>query len=198
MLSDLTYHTRVLDYMEMITLGVIGDTHIPDRTSHLHPGIVPLFHKARVQAILHTGDICVREVLTWLEEIAPVFAVRGNRDWLALRELPLNRELAFGGVTIGLTHGHGGWRQYIIDKPYYLFYEYQHERLFPRLLSTFQTAQAIVFGHGHLPLNTMLDGKLLFNPGFPVRQNKKKIAPTVGLLHINGRSEISGRLVELD
>jgi hypothetical protein len=27
----------------MITLGIIADTHIPDRVRHLHPGVLPLF-----------------------------------------------------------------------------------------------------------------------------------------------------------
>jgi putative phosphoesterase len=63
----------------MKRFGVIGDTHYPEAG--------PLWDDAYealrgVDAILHTGDLHVPDVLDWLEERcgAPVIAVRGNGD----------------------------------------------------------------------------------------------------------------------
>jgi uncharacterized protein len=181
----------------MITIGVLGDTHIPDRTRQLHPGIIPCFQEAGVQAILHTGDISTRPVLDELGRVAPVYAVRGNRDWL-LRHLPLTRQVCFENVTIGLTHGHMGMCQYLKDKPYLLFHTYSHQRLFPRLLAAFPQAGVIVFGHAHLPLNRWVDGRLIFNPGTPLWQRRKRLSPSVGLLRLQTGREVVGEIVELE
>jgi uncharacterized protein len=182
----------------MITLGIIGDTHVPDRARSLHPGVLPLFSRAGVTAILHAGDISGPGVLAELGQVAPVYAVRGNRDILWLRELPLERRLIFEGVTIGLSHGHGGWRRYLRDKPHHLLFSYKHEWLVPRLVKIFPDVQVIVFGHGHLPLNQWMNGQLLFNPGFPLKFGKNDLAPTAGLLYLSTRSEIRGEIVNLD
>ena len=181
----------------MITPGVLGDTHVPDRARQLHPEIMPCFREAGVQAILHAGDISTQPVLTALGTIAPVHAVRGNRDWL-LRHLPLSLELNLDGIKIALTHGHGGMMQYLRDKPRWLFYTYKHERLVPRLLAAFPAADVIVFGHGHLPLNQQTGRQLLFNPGTPLYQRRRNLAPSIGLLRLFAGGQVEGQIVELD
>ena len=72
----------------MTTLGVISDTHIPDRTPQLNPRVLEVFQQARVTQILHAGDIMVQSVLDELATIAPVQAVCGNRDIWNLKHLP--------------------------------------------------------------------------------------------------------------
>lgn len=181
----------------MLTLGVIADTHIPDRVRRLHPEVIPLFQAAGVTAILHAGDVSSPGVLAQLGQAAPVYAVRGNRDWLWLRDLPLISRLNFAGVTIGLAHGHGGWRSYVADRVRVMLRGYRHELLLPRLLATFPDERVIVFGHGHLPLNRWLNERLLFNPGSPHFPEKRNLAPSVGLLHISAESEVRGEIVEL-
>ena len=64
----------------MIRLGVISDTHIPDRARRLNERVIPVFREAGVSAILHAGDVSTPRVLKQLEEVAPVYATRGNRD----------------------------------------------------------------------------------------------------------------------
>jgi putative phosphoesterase len=181
-----------------LTLGIISDTHIPDRARSLHPGILPLFRDARVRAILHAGDISIPSVLAELAQVAPVYAVRGNRDILWRHRLPLALKLNFNGIEIGLAHGHGGWRSYLVDRTYFMFHGYHHERLLPRLLAEFPQADVIVFGHGHLPLNCWMDDQLLFNPGSPHFPEKKDLAPSVGFLHISAESEVRGEIVTLN
>jgi hypothetical protein len=181
----------------MLTLGVIADTHVPDRRRSLDPHILELLRSRNPQAILHAGDISAPFVLEELAKIAPVYAVRGNRDWLWLRELPSHRILEFAGVRIALTHGHGGWLRYLLDRPYFTLQGYHHERLAPRLLRKFPQVKAIVFGHGHQPLNRWIDGQLLFNPGSPHFPENKNLAPSLGILTIQNGGEVSGEILNL-
>ena len=70
----------------MPTLGIITDTHIPQRIEALPPRVFEVFRGA--DRILHAGDINSRRVLDQLAEIAPVDAVAGNAD-LFRHGLPL-------------------------------------------------------------------------------------------------------------
>ncbi len=187
-----------MDQILPLTLGVIADTHIPDRRRMLDARILPTLKERQVKAILHAGDVSAPYVLAAFQQIAPVFAVRGNRDWLWLRNLPEAKKLEFGGVIIGLTHGHGGWLTYLLDRPAFMLHGYYHERLLPRLTKQFQEVDVIVFGHGHLPLNLRIDGKLYFNPGSPHFPARKQIAPSLGFLTIPKEGEVFGEIVELD
>jgi putative phosphoesterase len=91
----------------MTTLGVIADTHIPDRAKQLNPRVFEIFTQAGVKTILHAGDVSTPRVLEELAQIAPVYAVRGNRDIFYLRNLPLQVRFSMDGVSIAMAHGHG-------------------------------------------------------------------------------------------
>ena len=182
----------------MVTIGVIADTHIPDRVRWLNPRVLEIFHDRQVDVILHAGDVSAPYVLKELEEIAPVHAVRGNRDWLLLSRLPKTLNLEFAGISIGLAHGHGGLKNYLADRLYLLIHDYSHEMLLPRLLETFPNSRVIVFGHGHVPLNSWMDGKLLFNPGSPHFPHTKRIAPSLGILLLSTGGEVKGQIIPLD
>ncbi len=179
----------------MTTLGVLSDTHVPDRVRALKPWILPLFREYRVDAILHAGDVCVPQVLEQLQEIAPVYAVRGNRDYLQLRHLPVSLRLEFDGVTIGLTHGHGTWKNYVVDKGYIIRYGLQPERYLQRALLAFPGVQAIVFGHTHLPVNTWVDGVLCLNPGSACCPDTKHPTSSVGVVHIQAGGGIEAEII---
>ena len=182
----------------MTILGVLADTHIPDRARRLNTHVIPLFRRAGVAAILHAGDVSIPRTLDLLREVAPVYAVRGNRDWFALGYLPLQLELTFDGIVIGLTHGHGRWWNYFADKVDYIFKGYQLESYQPRLLEAFPQAQVIIFGHTHRPINQWVAGKLVFNPGSAHIRGEKEIAPSVGLLHIPAGEQVRGEILLLD
>jgi uncharacterized protein len=182
----------------MSTLGVISDTHIPDRRRSLHPQIIPIFREAGVSAILHAGDVISPKVLASLNQVAPVYAVRGNRDWVWLRQLPFDRMLSIQGVTIALTHGHGRWWTYLVGRIDYIRYGVRQERYQLRLLKTYPQAQVIVFGHTHRPINLWVDGRLLFNPGSPHFPDKNEFTPSIGLLHILNGGEVQGEIIKLE
>ncbi|MEJ2598977.1 MAG: metallophosphoesterase family protein [Anaerolineales bacterium] len=181
-----------------ITLGLIADTHIPDRRSSLHPQILATFKAAGVAAILHAGDICTPRVLERLGAVAPVYAVRGNRDWVLMRHLPATRLLEFGGVRVGLAHGHGRWRNYFLDRVNYMLNGFELERYTPRLLQAFADARVIVFGHIHRRLIQWSGGQLLINPGSPHVSEEPDRRGTLGLLHIGEDGAVNAEFVFLD
>jgi putative phosphoesterase len=181
-----------------ITLGVLADTHIPDRLAALHPQILPVFRAAGVQAILHAGDICARAVLDELEQVAPVTAVRGNRDVLA-GPLHMTEQVTVGGARIALLHGHFGLIPYLVDKWFFWRDGYRLERYLAGLEQAGKHADAVVFGHTHYPEAFRRDGRFFMNPGSasfgaPGRSRQ----PSVGLLHIAPGGQVDGEIVPLE
>jgi uncharacterized protein len=170
-----------------LTLGVLADTHVPDRMRALPPALWDAL--AGVDGILHAGDISTRRVLTALEQVAPVYAVAGNRD-LLLR-LPLDRVLTFAGVRVGLTHGHWGWRRYAPARLRALLTRQdptgtaaRRQAYLQQVRARFDDVQVIVFGHTHRPVNQVVDGVLLFNPGSLGPDYRASHGPAIGRLVI--------------
>jgi uncharacterized protein len=179
----------------MVSLGVISDTHIPDRARTLPAAVLDRFREARVAAILHAGDVSVPRVLEELSQVAPVHAVRGNRDWWALRSLPAALELDYGGVKIGMLHGHGGLSSYLLDKARYLGRTIEESYFSARAAAYFHSVDVIVYGHSHIPVNRFAGDTLIFNPGSACCPHFKTQTPTAGLLHIGGEGEIQGEII---
>ncbi len=182
-----------------ITIGLIADTHVPDRRRQLHPNVVSTFEKAGVAQILHAGDISVPRVLQQLGEIAPVQAVRGNRDWFGLASLPISRTVEIGEVRVGLTHGHVGWRMYVKDKLAFLFSgrPQSFDYFTDRVVAAMPDMDAIVFGHNHEPFVRKIGDQLVINPGSACCQMLPDKPPSVALLHIDGK-KVRGEIVFLE
>jgi len=176
----------------VLTIGVVSDTHIPDRTRWLHPELVPALRQARVSAILHGGDISVPRVLETLQEVAPVTAVRGNRDWAFAGQLPWEQRLEFGGVPVALVHGHGTWSRYLWDKLQFMTSGYDLRR-YQRTWRSLTEARVIIFGHTHRAENHWQDGRLWFNPGSACSRGY----PSFGLLRFSA-GQVSGEIVRLN
>lgn len=131
-------------------IGVISDTHIPERAKEIPKKIMDDFKNADL--ILHAGDITDEKVLDTLRGICKnVRAVWGNMDPAELRKkLPEKDIIAAGGINIGLAHGSGNPLK-LIDLLEEVF---KGERL-----------DIIVFGHAHYPVNKKINNTLYFNPG---------------------------------
>jgi len=168
----------------MTTLGIITDTHVPQRLAALPPRVLDVFRG--VDRILHAGDINARRVLDQLAEIAPVEAVAGNAD-LVGHGLPLTRVIEVDGKRIGLVHGHGGWSRYLVSKVRDQF-GYDEERYLNLVQRSFGPVEAIVFGHTHRLYQARRAGILLFNPGPIAPDFYNTSGPQVGLLHISATS----------
>ncbi len=177
-------------------IGVVADTHIPDRMRALPPRLFDVLRG--VDWILHAGDICTPRVLDELKQIAPVLAVLGNRDFLYRGNwsLPQDRIVEIGGVRIGLTHGHGGARGYIKEKILYYTTGYYLDRYDATVQARFSGVEAIVFGHSHHPVNQVRDGVLLFNPGSVGPEYKLKSGGSAGVLTVC-EGKVRGEIVDL-
>ena len=166
----------------MTTLvGVIADTHVPQRMKNLPDGVVHAFHG--VKLILHCGDINYSCVLQELGYIAPVLAVAGNADppWLGL---PRSRIVVVDGCQIGVAHGHGGWQHYLLDKFRDRLGGWKQSRYLGYANEAFEDVDVIVTGHTHRPHLKYAGRVLLFNPGAVAPDYYGTGGPTVGRLHI--------------
>jgi putative phosphoesterase len=162
-----------------VQLAIISDTHMPRGARALPAACVERLRAA--DAILHAGDLVALEVLELLESLGPpVHAVHGNVDEPEVRiRLPAVRVVEAEGARILLTHD-GGPAQ---------------GRL-ARLRRRYSDADAVVFGHSHLPLHEHADGFHIFNPGSPTERRR---APrhTMGVATAS-RGRLEFELVELD
>lgn len=147
-MSDLLDPRRSFD--TPLTIGVISDTHIYESGSRRIPGAaLDVFRRARVDLIVHLGDVNTRFVLEDLREIAPILAVSGNNDDDELYELlPERIMFKVGRHSFGMVHGHGGRsaRQTVTE-------------VFAGKVDV------AFFGHSHIPFMDTVEGTTLFNPG---------------------------------
>lgn len=182
----------------VLTVGVVADTHIPDRFDELHPQVLDGLRRMGAQLILHAGDISTPGVLKELETVAPVVAVRGNRDWLFRGVLPYARRLELAGVPVALMHGRGGGKNYLRDKFYYIRDGYDLDRYRPTLEGAVPDARVVVFGHTHAQEALWIDGRLLFNPGSAAMGAKRGLKPGMGVLYFYSGERVGGHHISLN
>lgn len=183
--------------LPLLRVGVVADTHVPDRVKRLHPGLLPALDAAGVNLILHAGDVCVPDVLTALGEIAPVMAVRGNRDWAFYGRLPLALHLTLAEAPVVLLHGHGGWWPYLVDKWKYFWKGYEFERYRRLLEPAAGEAKVVVFGHTHRRENRWCNGRLFFNPG-SAGLNLPQQRPSYGILSVYSGGLVNDQIFDLE
>ena len=84
---------------------VLGDLHIPHRSSALPAKFKKLLVPGRIQHILCTGNLCTKESLDYLKTLASdVHIVRGEFD--DNPAFPEQKVVTVGQFRIGLIHGH--------------------------------------------------------------------------------------------
>jgi putative phosphoesterase len=153
-------------------VAVISDTHMPRGGRRLpYPFVEQI---AAADLLLHAGDFMTVEVLRELERIGPpLLGVHGNMDSAELRRLvPAERVVAVEGVRIAMVHDAGPAAGRL-------------ERMRRRYGDV---ADALVFGHSHLPLHDRAaDGFQIFNPGSPT-ERRRAPAHTMGLAEVEGSS----------
>lgn len=82
----------------MFRIGLISDTH-----GLLRPEAAAFLQGS--DHIVHAGDIGSEAILQWLEEIAPLTAIRGNIDtgqWAAV--VPETRRVTLAGICLHVVH----------------------------------------------------------------------------------------------
>jgi uncharacterized protein len=148
-------------------IAVLADTHMPKGGRRLPDRCVELLGEA--EAVLHAGDFFGVEVLREIEALCPgpVHAVHGNVDQAELRELlPETLEVELAGTRIAMVHDAGAAKGRV-----------GHMR------RRFPAADAVVFGHSHLPLHEEADDFQIFNPGSPT-ERRRSPHHSMGLLRI--------------
>jgi putative phosphoesterase len=151
-------------------IAVISDTHLPRGARQLPDAC--LARIAAADLLLHAGDFLTLPVLRDLEAIGPsVVGVHGNMDSAEVRRvLPAERVVEAGGARIAMVHDAGTRRGRL-------------ERLRRRFG---ERADAVVFGHSHLPLHERSDdGFQIFNPGSPTERRRAPVH-TMGIARVEG------------
>jgi hypothetical protein len=189
--------SKINTNQEIFRVGVISDTHVPDRVGSLHPDIIPTFNQLNVEHIIHAGDLSTHRVIDTLRTVAPVSYARGNRDWFIDRKHEPVNFITLNQVKIAISHGHGGFLPYFWDKiPYYL-QGYRFERFVKRLNNIAEDARVIIFGHSHQIENRWIGNKLYFNSGSAYDAGNDGSGPTIGMIEIIGNNNIKGRILPL-
>ena len=115
-------------------IGVISDTH-----GLLREELLEILRGC--DCILHGGDINNQDVLDTLEQIAPVYAVRGNNDKEWAVHLPHDLTVQLEDLKIFIVHNKKEIQNLPLD------------------------ADIVIFGHSHKYFEQVIDGKLWLNPG---------------------------------
>lgn len=118
----------------MKTIAILSDTH-----GMLRPEVIEKLHGCDL--ILHGGDINKQEVLDRLQEIAPVYVVRGNNDKEWAENIPETLRFQVEGLRFFMVH---------------------NKKQVPKNLSDIDV---VVFGHSHKYFEQVIDRTLWLNPG---------------------------------
>jgi len=164
-----------------VRLAVISDTHLPRGARALPAACVDRLRGADV--IVHAGDFVAASVLEELRGLGPpVEAVHGNVDDEQVRRLlPSARLVSAGGARIAVVHNGGP----------------AHGRM-RRLRARFADADAVVFGHSHIPLHERDPdtGFQIFNPGSPT-DRRRQPTHSMGMAHVGEDGALRFELIDL-
>ena len=127
------------------------------------------------ELIIHAGDIGSPDVLSALEQIAPVLAIKGNNDRDAwARKLPDILSVRVNAIGIHVIHN-------------------VNELKIKPASTEFQV---VISGHSHKPLVATKDGILFINPG-SAGPRRFKLPISVARLNIQ-REKRQAKIVELE
>jgi putative phosphoesterase len=162
-----------------VEIAIISDTHLPRGRRALPRSCVERLRGADL--IVHAGDLMRLSVLEELRSYGEIVAVHGNVDDAEVTAaLPARARVQADGAEIAVVHDAGAARGRL-----------------ERLRARFPDADAVVFGHSHLPLHERAaDGFQIFNPGSPTERRR---APrfTMGMAHADG-GRLDFELIALD
>lgn len=148
-------------------IGVISDTH-----GRLRPEVMERLRG--VDSILHAGDFDDPAVMRELDQIAPLYGVRGNNDWGGwARDIPRVLRTELGGITFCVVHSRTGvpWDLTGVD--------------------------VVVYGHTHQYAEEYIHGRLWLNPGSCSYPRPYRTVPTMAVLTTGEKGAYTIEKVEL-
>lgn len=142
-----------------VRLLLLADTHLPKRAKALPDDVWRAVEEADL--VVHAGDWVDEATLDMLEHrAARLLAVWGNNDPEALRmRLPEVAQASIAGLDVRVVHetGPATGREARAD-------------------ANFPGADVLVFGHSHIPWDTVSPGGLrLLNPGSPTDRRRQPV-----------------------
>ena len=184
-----------------VKIGVISDTHSAGSGRDLPVKILDALRG--VDMILHCGDLECLGVLDYLEEVAPLLAVRGYEDPLedGDRLAMTTRVVKIEGVSIGMVHDiqwPGPKITTSADGSGLVLPEGNGWEFMARKFK--EPVDVVLFGDTHEELVMDWDGVLIMNPGsptYPGKRHKRGTLGTIGVLEVNGK-EATGRIIDLE
>jgi putative phosphoesterase len=171
---------RTIDQNADVLVLLLADTHAPRHWKGVPQGLRAPLETADL--ILHAGDVCTPDVLDELSAFAPVHAVLGNNDGpdVARWGAPERHDLDLAGVRVGMIHDSG-----------------PKEGRGRRMRRAFPDADLVVFGHSHIPWDTVEpDGLHLFNPGSPT-DRRRQPDRTYGVIELADRRVVRSEILPL-
>ena len=132
--------------MGIHSVGIVSDTH-----GALAPDVSNALLEARVDLILHAGDIGGDHVLDELRRVAPVVAVAGNGDERDYHRYPWDLRLHLGARRILLCHWYDNFGRI-------------HPR-YERIVADWKP-DVLVYGHTHRAVRERRGDVLFLNPGY--------------------------------
>jgi len=179
--------------------AVLADSHVSDRVPALTPQLIDAIGGAAPEAIFLAGDLSKPEVMTTLAQVAPVYAVQGNQDWLRGNHLPKELWFEVNNVHILLTHGHVNMALYTLNYLRLLLtgQKMSLRSIEQRLAKRYPRANLVIYGHTHFQVYHQLGQQWFLNPGaaYPHKLNGHHIE--YALLEINAQGEIHMELRHL-
>jgi putative phosphoesterase len=153
-----------------LRLVLVADTHVPKRARALPEQVWAAVGDADV--VFHAGDWVSPDLLNEFEQRSTrLIGVYGNNDGDELRRrLPEKVSVTLDGVRFSMIHETGQAKGR----------EQRCEALFP-------DADVLVFGHSHIPWDTVAPGGLrLLNPGSPTDRRRQPVCTYMTAVVVNG------------
>jgi putative phosphoesterase len=157
-------------------IGVLSDTHLHRVSRDLRE--ILDHHLSQVDVLFHVGDYTSPVVLEFLSS-KNFHGVHGNMDPMDIRAvLPEKKIVEISGFRFGLIHGWGS-----------------SAGLEEKVLGQFTDVDVIVYGHSHKPMNEVVQGVLLFNPGTASGYSSYGVH-SIGILECG--DTVKGEIIDLD
>ena len=153
-----------------LRLVLVADTHVPKRARALPEQVWAAVEAADV--VFHAGDWVSEGMVDEFEQRSRrLVGVYGNNDGDGLRRrLPETARATLDGVRFSMIHATGQAKGR----------EQRCEALFP-------DADVLVFGHSHIPWDTVAPGGLrLLNPGSPTDRRRQPVCTYMTAVVVNG------------
>lgn len=159
--------------MVFLRIAVVGDTHARIETAKRE------LLNTNPDYMLFTGDFYADAVRLAHHLDVPYYAVTGNCD--ASNAGPAEQLLELGGKRFYMVHGHQYGVKLGLQSLYYRGKE--------------KEADAVLFGHTHVPCCELVDNLWMMNPGSPSRPRMGGKG-TYGLIDIND-NQLIARIIEI-